>query len=455
MIKLNYFLRNMSAAGRALILIALFSLLFCGPALGMPGFSRQTGLACSSCHYTFPELTRFGRDFKLNGYTLTGMEQIKAKSSHNSESGMQFLKTLPASIIFRIADTATNKPQPGTQNWNVEFPQAINLYLTSAIWSHAGADLQITYSPESDHLSIDNSDFRYANRTKLAGKDFRWGFNLDNNPTEEDLWHGTPAWGFPWVGPDSAPTSAGTPIISGVLSRDVGGFGGYTLWNNHLYGDFTLYRSMHVNSPQPPTGSGYAYNIRGAAPYWRVAWQQDVGKNYFEVGTYGMHMNSTPGAVTGPEDDYTDVAADFQYERPLRQRDELTIHGTYIHQSSDLHATFDAGGASFAQHHFNTLRADGTYHFGNKYGATFGGFANNGTADPTLFAPNSVTGSANGNPKSNGFLAQFSYWPVQNVMLTAQYTGYVDFNGTDKNYDGSGRNGSNNNTLYLLLYLTF
>src|SRR5437773_6776469 len=33
----------------------------------VPSFSRQTGLACSACHYQFLQLTPFGRLFKLNG----------------------------------------------------------------------------------------------------------------------------------------------------------------------------------------------------------------------------------------------------------------------------------------------------------------------------------------------------------------------------------------------------
>jgi hypothetical protein len=385
------------------------------------------------------------------------MKQITVKTDHKSDSGMKFLETLPASIIFRMADTATSRPQPGTQNWNIEFPEAINFYVTTAISGHAGADLQITFTPQGNNFSIDNSDFRYANRTKLGGKDLRWGFNFDNNPTEEDLWHSTPAWGYPWVGPDSAPVPAAAPFINGTLSRDVGGLGVYALWNNHLYGDFTTYHSMHLGSPQPPTGAGYAYNIHGVAPYWRLAWQQSMGRNYLEVGTYGMYMSSSPGTVVGPTDTYTDVAADLQYEYAprFRQGDELTLHSTYIHQSSNLNATFAAGGAGMIAHHLNTFRADGTYHFGSKYAATFGGFATGGTSDHVLFAESALTGSANGSPKSNGYIGQFSYWPIQNVLLTAQYTGYVNFNGAGTNYDGSGRGASNNNTVFLLLYLTF
>ena len=44
--------------------------------LGIPSFSRQTGLACNVCHTAFPMLTAFGRQFKLNAYTLTGLQTI-------------------------------------------------------------------------------------------------------------------------------------------------------------------------------------------------------------------------------------------------------------------------------------------------------------------------------------------------------------------------------------------
>lgn len=33
----------------------------------VPAFARQTGLACVACHVSFPELTPFGRFFKLTG----------------------------------------------------------------------------------------------------------------------------------------------------------------------------------------------------------------------------------------------------------------------------------------------------------------------------------------------------------------------------------------------------
>ena len=45
-------------------------------AQAVPSYARQTGMPCAGCHTTPPELTPFGRDFKINGYTLTGTSLI-------------------------------------------------------------------------------------------------------------------------------------------------------------------------------------------------------------------------------------------------------------------------------------------------------------------------------------------------------------------------------------------
>ena len=47
------------------------SLLSVPYARAVPSFARQTGLSCNVCHSNAPELTAFGRDFKLRGYVLT------------------------------------------------------------------------------------------------------------------------------------------------------------------------------------------------------------------------------------------------------------------------------------------------------------------------------------------------------------------------------------------------
>jgi hypothetical protein len=106
-------------------------------------------------------------------------------------------------------------------------------------------------------------------------------------------------------------------------------------------------------------------------------------------------------------------------------------------------------------HHLNTVRLNAEYHFGDRVSGTFGWFNVDGTTDPVVFGPAALIGSANGDPKSAGYIGNISWWPVQNISLTFQYTGYTRFNGGSTNYDGLGRNADQNNTMYILARFVF
>ncbi len=78
-----------------------------------------------------------------------------------------------------------------------------------------------------------------------------------------------------------------------------------------------------------------------------------------------------------------------------------------------------------------------------------------GKSDSLLYAPAPVTGSSSGSPDSRGFIFEADYLPRDNIKVSLQYIVYDKFNGGRSNYDGSGRDASDNNTLYLVLWLTF
>lgn len=440
-------------AGTAAFFVLIFS---ARKAQAVPSFARQTGLACSSCHTNPPELTPLGRTFKLNGYSMTGIKVITSPPE-KERAGLSLLSYLPLSAWFEISNTGTQRPQDGTQNWSFSIPQDVSLFLAGAYATHLGGFVQATYDVQSDHFSLDNTDIRYANNRLVKGKTLVYGIDLNNNPTVEDLWNSTPTWGFPWIASPSAPTPTASAIIDGPLGLDVAGIGGYAMWNDHLYGAAMVYRSSHLGEPLPNAGAGFDFNIQGAAPYWRAAWQQTMGNSYLEFGAYGMHMRSTPQAITGPENIYTDYAVDAQFERvlPKWRNNLLTLRGTYIRENSDLNADFAANAAGFVPHHLNTYRVNAVYHFGYRYAPAFEYFTTTGVTDPLQLAPAPLTGSQNGSPNSKGYILNFTYWPVQNVRMAVQYTGYTQFNGGGTNYDGAGRNASDNNSVYLYLGLIF
>ena len=423
-------------------------------AMALPSYARQTGLPCGGCHTTPPELNPAGRLFKLLAYTDRAENKSITAAPDTRRAPLNMLESLPLSVFFETSMTGTKVPQQGTQNWNFEFPQDVSLFLAGAWASHIGSFLQITYDPKGDHFSIDNTDIRYAKKAKVGDKELDYGLTLNNNPTLEDLWNSTPAWGYPFVNNDAAPSPTAAPIINGLLAGDVAGLGGYAMWDQHVYFAATAYRSDHIGDNQPTTGQNSSYTIQGVAPYWRLAFQQTGRTATLEVGAYGIHMKSTPFAVTGTEDSYTDFGPDIEYDRTIG-KDVLSVRGTYVRENAALVASAANGMASPGPHHLNSSNANVGYHFGNRLSGTMGWFLTDGTNDPLLYPQAPITGSAKGGARSEGLISNLSYWPMQNIDLSAQYTNYTRFNGGTTDYDSAGRNASDNNTLYLLARFVF
>src|SRR5437660_11142657 len=72
----------------------------------IPSFSRQTGLACNQCHTTFPQLTAFGRRFKLNGYTLTRLQMVEAGDTANRSLKINLIPPVPAMVQASTTQTS-------------------------------------------------------------------------------------------------------------------------------------------------------------------------------------------------------------------------------------------------------------------------------------------------------------------------------------------------------------
>jgi hypothetical protein len=130
------------------------------------------------------------------------------------------------------------------------------------------------------------------------------------------------------------------------------------------------------------------------------------------------------------------------------------MHGTYIHEDQNLAASVAAGTASGKSNSLDSLRFDAGYHHGNWMG-TLGYFSVTGSTDRTLYAPAPVDGSSNGKPDSRGFIAQVAYFPWLNTQFTLQYTGYNLFNGKSNDYDGSGRDATDNNSIFLVAWFAW
>jgi len=291
--------------------IVLGLLLFSSQASAVPSFGRQTGLACEACHTAFPELTPFGRRFKLNGYVLDNMPQVKTITAQNEEA-LLLNYIPPLSLMFQASYTRTSAALPDvtlpeglSQNNQVLFPQQASLFYAGRIAPGFGGFVQITYDSASGSFGFDNTDLRYAHHFNLLGKDTVFGITANNNPTVQDVWNSTPAWQTPFdQRSNAAPVPAATALVDGTLASDVAGLSGYLWFNDSLYAEIGAYRSAKQGFTNPHTQNAGPLNstasnvIDGAAPYWLIAYEWNHDRHALSVGTYGLQARLFPGNGT-------------------------------------------------------------------------------------------------------------------------------------------------------------
>ncbi|HZE07800.1 MAG TPA: hypothetical protein VE110_03490, partial [Gemmatimonadaceae bacterium] len=145
--------------------------LYAALAMYVPSFSRQTGLACSACHYQFPQLTPFGRLFKLNGYTLTSLSTIGQPGDSVGRETLKLASIPPLAAMVVTGLTQTARVQPATQNATISFPQELSLFVAGQITPHVGIFTQFTYAAADASIGIDNVDLRWAKHASLADRD--------------------------------------------------------------------------------------------------------------------------------------------------------------------------------------------------------------------------------------------------------------------------------------------
>jgi hypothetical protein len=424
------------------------------PAVAVPSFAEQTGMACQACHVGGfgPQLTTFGREFKLNGYTL------KAK---------KFYVPIAAMAIGSFTHTKADQvppPDPSLKpNDNFTFDQG-SLFVGGSIGEHVGGLAQVTYNGISKTWSWDNLDVRVINKGKLFGHDATYGIDVNNNPTAQDAWNTTPAWGFPYTGGAVAQGPSASALIDGSLAQGVIGATAYAWIDHHLYLEAGGYSTPAAGTLQwlgaDPIGVG---DIHGLAPYGRAVWQQDLGPGTFHIGAFALKAAINPGRdrTTGMTDHYTDVGFDSSYIVPRANGDTFMLQARYTHESEDLAATclLNALPANCAQTRLGELKGDVSYYWRGKVGVTVSAFTVTGPSNVFLYS------GPFARPDSNGVMGQIDYtpWgsgngplgPYVNVRFGVQYTAYGQFNGTRHNFDGNDANASDNNSLRLYTWVAF
>ena len=437
-----------------LALLFLFSFIGARNAYAVPAYAVQTAQPCSACHIGGfgPQLTPFGRQFKLEGYTLRGTQDFTLPISAMAV----------ASYVQTSADQAAPPAPHYSVNDNFTLDQA-NLFIAGGFGDHFGSFAQFTYDGVGRSFAWDNLDLRATDHTKLFGQNVLVGLSLNNNPGVQDPWNTMSAWGFPYTDTDLSPAPAAGTVIGGSLAQSVLGVSAYAWWNSEFYTELSLYwtpgrgflRAMGVDADE---GGGI---LAGAAPYLRVAYERQFGDQNFDVGAFAFLPDLYPGGnlSIGTSDHYTDLGVDAAYQFTGSGENTFQINTIYMHEDQSLHAPALLGTA-LQNDSLNDFRTDVSYYWHNTVGGTVGFFDTWGSADSLLYSGNSTF-----KPDSSGVLFQLDATPFGNqpsplgprinVRFGVQYRIFTKFDGATSNYDGLGHNASDNNTLRVFTWFAF
>ncbi|MGM9487632.1 cytochrome c1 protein [Ideonella sp. YS5] len=423
-----------------------------GASQAVPSFARQTGQDCVACHIGGfgPQLTPFGIRFKLGGYT-----------EGNGSSSVP-LSGMAVASFTRTAKAQDEAPADGYKTNNNAALDEASVFLAGKIFGEVGTFTQVTYDGVGKTTAIDQADLRFAHAMTLGGKDLTLGVSVNNNPGVQDPFNSMPVWSFPYTSTALGFSGAETgTLVNGGLEQHVLGASAYAFYDNQWYAELGSYRSL---SPRTQSQMGLGReddpgHLPGSA-YWRLAWFNDRKRDNWSVGLFGLSAGLQPDRTSSASNRYQDVGVDGQYQFLGNREHIFTLQGSYVRERQHRDQLLAAGEATHLTGQLHELKLNASYHFNQTWGATLGHFRTSGDADAALYA-----GMAGGKPDTSGHTLQLDWtpwgkedsWaaPWANLRLGAQYTAYSRYNGARRNYDGAGRNASDNNTLFLFAWTSF
>lgn len=463
------FAHVLAGAFSLLALAMLGSVLATSEASAIPSFARQTDQPCSSCHTAFPELTPFGRRFKLGGYTLEG-------GNTNLPPLSVMVQSAFASLQHKLdAPTGTyTPPSPNggfKTNNNLNLAQQASLFYGGKVYGNLGAFVQTTYvQGYTRNYSLDLTDIRYADSTKFSTKlgnlDLLYGVTVNNAPGVQDVWNTTPQWNFPYIKSIFALSPSAGTLIEGFGSSQTAGAGAYVFAHDLLYAELSAYSSL---SPRAQTTLGLSppnrsNTIKGLAPYWRLAIEPSWGDHSLMIGTFGMASNIAPGRdYTIGTDKIVDVGFDAQYQW-IGDVHAVTARASYVYEKQQLDATFGQGGSAGLNNNLRSFKASASYIYDHTISLTGGFTLLSGSKDAVLYGNNT-----NFSPNSRGWIVDLAYlpfskgapgpWPWLNTRLGVSYNWWTQFNGGKADIDPvqcpGCRKAKDNNTVMLYAFTAF
>jgi hypothetical protein len=442
------------------------------PAQAIPVFARQTGHNCQACHISYPELTAYGREFKLNGYTFGEAQNVPLAFALMAEYTKPTDK-IDHSTGGNVCDTVGAQCSPGQlAQWSLFYGGRITENI-GMFGQYSSGAFPISQADGTLTGAEDNTEIRWVHRFSTGSTledDSVVGLDVNNNLTMQDVWNSVPAWRFPWFPYNQVGfVPAASPAIDGLFGQRAVGFGAYAWIRKTWYAELSLYRKPWGPFSWFVNGAGNNSTLNNSAtapsdvmdglnPYYRFAYSKDWDYSSFEVGLFGLHAKTfyDPYLIDSAQVlTYNDIGVDAQYQFNRNEPYIYAVSGSFIHEKNNLDPLQAAGGSSNAGNTINEFNIRGTVYYERKYGVSLAWQSINGSSDPILYGQGAAGGSATGSPGSAYWMIELNYLPLQDLRFSLNYQAYTKLNGGNSNFDGLGNNASGQNVLTGAIWWVF
>lgn len=282
------------------LLGAIITITFASEASAIPSFSRQTNMACQSCHAQhLPILNGFGQAFKAAGYTMMGTQDLVTGDRLSLPA--HFYASMKIKARYQKSNGSSPDAIPGdtTNSGQFQAPEEFNLYFggriaegtgflfegdTTAHQLFSGFRLPVVYQNDSGKLSVIpfmtdklGASYGFEQSSTGAARNIRWAEHRKEISAQQ------------YAGTDSAATG-----VAFVAQNDFG------------YINFSRW------APGFMARSGAAQTLR--SNYLRIAatptvitapmgdWAMHIGAQYWGGSNYAYDSLTpvTPASPTGP-----------------------------------------------------------------------------------------------------------------------------------------------------------
>ncbi len=296
-------------------------------ASAISAFARQTGFACSACHYQhFPELNAFGREFKAGGFTMIGGQSLIEGEVLSLPS------VLNASLMTRAVYNNTygdNKTAKASEydNGTWDFPDDAHIQFAGRAGGNVGFYTAVSLMPDEAGRAVqfkipfvfkayDTQINIIPYSTNTAGPS--WSFEVLNTgvtETHTPLLHKVETSAPQYVlSGGGGMAMAGTPATGiAFVAYKPYGYINYSLWARDQLG--FIGGHQHIASPLhylraavTPTIAGWDFGLGGAGWFGSETWGPLDGPTRNRASAWAIDAQAQGTVMNFPVGIYTSYA---------------------------------------------------------------------------------------------------------------------------------------------------